>query len=354
MIKPHPLTLENKELLPYVRYRYSFYAEDLTIVLIKKFYFLCRALINNDQFRKPTILIRDEDNNKDYTHFDDEISMIDKLIEMYNEGQEPFGELWREREHDFLGMSIFTSRYLKNSIVISFRHHCKTQKDYEDLEKFLTEDSINFFKENNLYPYLMQSEVYEICDEVNKKFYPTLWNYQKSQQKKEIRKYFNRNPIEREYLADLFYGYGNQSTNENFDIFPGINTPQFADDQNINFGGLPLVPFDNWEFMLDLPLYKCEILPNGGCAFQITKDVSLWSEDKEYTKAFFKFFYAYNEKVREYFFSLPIEVQQQKLQALKGRMRGGQKVETLVEEVREWAIKNSYNEGSYTDAIEDV
>ena len=83
------------------------------------------------------------------------------------------------------------------------------------------------------------------------------------------------------------------------------------------FGKLPLCPFGNFDFLDELPVFKLTRFNNGAIWLQLTEDVCPWDDDPAYIQALHTFVDAYIEKRDEYFYSLPIEVQNEMLGNLK-------------------------------------
>ena len=83
------------------------------------------------------------------------------------------------------------------------------------------------------------------------------------------------------------------------------------------FGKLPLLPFEDYSCLNELPIYRLTKFNNGAIWLQLTEDVCPWDDDPAYIQALHSFVDAYIEKRDEYFYSLPVEVQNEMLGNLK-------------------------------------
>ena len=191
----------------------------------------------------------------------------------------------------------FSIYYMANNVVdFTIQGYCKDH--LEEFYEFFS--NLQFFKDNNI-DFLKMSMI-------NPKLDDFVENY--------FRKLFNETG-KLEY-RDVASGNFNITTGINWTCLESPTSDSFRRlMRNKTFGSLPLFPFPDYSYLEDLGIFKLTHFKNGVCWLQLTEDVCPWDDDPAYIQALHTFVDAYIEKRDEYFYSLPIEVQNEMLGNLK-------------------------------------
>ena len=187
--------------------------------------------------------------------------------------------------------------YMKNSdINFTIQGYCKDH--LQEFYEFFS--NLQFFKDNNI-DFLKMSMINPKLDDFVETYFRKLYNETGKLEYRDV-------------------------ANGDFTVCSGINwtcikAPHVKNYRGFyvtkTFGKLPLCPFGNFDFLDELPLFKLTRFNNGAIWLQLTEDVCPWDDDPAYIQALHTFVDAYIEKRDEYFYSLPIEVQNEMLGNLK-------------------------------------
>ena len=187
--------------------------------------------------------------------------------------------------------------FLSNDLIyLSIQGYCKDH--LKEFYEFFSE--LKFFKENNIDFVKMMMINQNLTDYVE------------------------------EYFINLFKETGKLEyrdvANGDFNISSGINwtlleSPSHESFKrllvNKQFGKLPLFPFPDYTYLDNLEVFKLTKFNNGAIWLQLTEDVCPWDDDPAYIQALHTFVDAYIEKRDKYFYSLPIEIQNEMLADLE-------------------------------------
>ena len=191
----------------------------------------------------------------------------------------------------------FSIYYMANNVVdFSIQGYCK-----DHLEEFYDFFSnLQFFKDNNI-DFLKMSMINPKLDDFVETYFRKLYNETGRLEYRDV-------------------------ANGDFTVCSGINwtcikAPHVKNYRGFyvtkTFGKLPLCPFGNFDFLDELPVFKLTKFNNGAIWLQLTEDVCPWDDDPAYIQALHTFVDAYIEKRDKYFYSLPIEIQNEMLADLE-------------------------------------
>jgi hypothetical protein len=89
----------------------------------------------------------------------------------------------------------------------------------------------------------------------------------------------------------------------NYDIIPPVGSyemAKFYNNKKNNIQGHILYPFPDHTWLLDAPLHTVKILDNGSVYLRLTEDCSPHGNDRQYIRAYIKFYRYYLEQRKKY------------------------------------------------------